>query len=95
MFFLFDEDCYVKKRKKVSFYSLVKVILIPSRVDYYTFLDELWWCKSDYIGFHTSANKEVIEFVIKYPNMTCNNAKKILYQPNYVYDKCFFNEHTI
>jgi hypothetical protein len=95
MFFVFNDDCYVKKRKKVKFYSLVNVIIIPSRLDYYTFLHELWWRDSDYTSFYTSANKELKEFVKKHPNMTFSNAKKILYQPNYVYDKFFFDEDTI
>jgi 6-phosphogluconolactonase/glucosamine-6-phosphate isomerase/deaminase len=82
MFFVFNDDCYVKKRKKVSFCSLVNVILIPSRLDYYTFLDELWWRESDYTSFYTSANQEILDLVKKHPNITLKNAKKILYQPS-------------
>ena len=82
MFFVFNDDCYVKKRKKVSFYSLVNVILIPSRLDYCTFLDELWWYDTDYNSFYTSANEEIRELVKKHPNITLKNAKKLLYQPS-------------
>jgi hypothetical protein len=95
MFFVFNDDCYVKKRKKVSFYSLVNVVLIPSRFEYNFFYSDLWWYQSDYTSFYTSANKELQEFVKKHPNMSFSNAKKILYQPNYVYDKFFFDGDTI
>lgn len=92
MFFIFDEDCNIKKSKKVSFYSLVRVILIPSRFEYKFFHEDLWWYESDYTSFYTSANKELREFASKHPNITFCNAKKILYQPSCLYDKYFPNE---
>jgi hypothetical protein len=33
MFFLFDNDCYSKKRKKVTFNYEVYCILIPTRME--------------------------------------------------------------
>ena len=92
MFFLLEDNCSLKKRKKVSFYTVVRVSLIPSINDFCSFKRELWWSKNDYVGFVKSSNFEVQEFVNKHPNMTITNAKKILYQPTYLYHEDFFEE---
>ena len=70
-----------KQIKKVTFNTVVNVILIPSRLDYYTFLHELWWYESDYNSFYTSASQEIRDLVKKHPNITLKNARKLLYQP--------------
>jgi hypothetical protein len=82
MFFLLEDNCNLKKRKKVSFYSIVNVSLIPSINDFCYFKRDLWWCENDYNSFYTSANQEIRDLVKKHPNITLKNAKKLLYQPS-------------
>lgn len=83
MFSIFNNDCYFKKPKKVSFHTLVNVILVPCRLDYTAFYDELWWRSSDYTIFYYSAKKEVNDYLIENPFTNPTEIKKILYQPNY------------
>lgn len=83
MFSIFNKECYLKKPKKVSFHTLVNVVLVPCRLDYFPFYDELWWRTSDYTFFYYSAKKEINDYLIENPFISQSEIKKILYQPNY------------
>jgi hypothetical protein len=94
MFFLLDNCNLKKKCKKVSFYTIVNVSLIPCINELCSFKQELWWSENDYISFFHSSTSEIREFSKKHPNMSFENAKKILYQPSYVYDDLFFEKEN-
>jgi len=75
-----------KQIKKVSFHNVVDVVLIPSRLEYTAFFDEIWWSKTDYNDFFYSAKREINDFMSENPFTNLRDAKKMLYQPNSVYD---------
>jgi beta-mannanase len=75
-----------KQIKKVTFSTVVNVILIPCRLEYTAFFDELWWSRIDYNDFFSSAKIEISDFMIENPFTNLKDAKKMLYQPNSVYD---------
>lgn len=83
MFFSCDRTVHQKKQKKVSFYSLVEVRLIPCRFEYRFLTDELWWSKTDYRGFYESYNEEVNQLTKIYPNITLANIRRLMYQPQH------------
>ena len=86
MFFLFDDDCYSKKRKKVTFNYEVYCILIPTRMELSFLRNDLWWCEADYTTFFYSAKKEINDYILINPFINPKDVKKILYQPNSLYD---------
>lgn len=49
-----------KKEKKVSFYNVVKVVLIPNIKDYIdsNLVDNIWWSDNDYYIFKINLIKE-------------------------------------
>ena len=75
-----------QQTKKVSFNNVVNVILIPSRLEYTAFSDEIWWSKVDYINFFNSAKIEINDFISENPFTNLRDAKKMLYQPNSIYN---------
>lgn len=75
-----------QQTKKVSFNNVVNVILIPSRLEYTAFSDEIWWSKVDYINFFNSAKIEINDFMSENPFTNLRDAKKMLYQPNSIYN---------
>jgi len=82
MFFLFDDDCYSKKRKKVTFNCDVSVVLVPTRIELSFLKHELWWCDTDYDSFFYSAKTEINDFMSENPFTNLRDATKMLYQPN-------------
>ena len=58
-----------QQTKKVSFNNVVNVILIPSRLEYTAFSDEIWWSKVDYSNFFNSAKIEIDKSVHDYGTM--------------------------
>jgi hypothetical protein len=86
MFFLFDDECYSKKPKKVTFNYEVYCILIPTRMELSFLKDDLWWCESDYTTFFYSAKTEINDFMSENSFTNLRDAKKMLYQPNSMYD---------
>ena len=91
MFFLFDNDCYSKKRKKVTFNYEVYCILIPTRMELSFLKHDLWWCESDYTTFFYSAKKEINDYIIKNPFINLKDVKKILYQPNSILESDYYS----
>jgi hypothetical protein len=85
MFFSCERTVPQKKQKKVSFYSLVDVRLIPCRFEYRFLTDELWWSETDYRNFYQSYRQEINNFSKIYPNITLADVRRLLYQPyNYM-----------
>ena len=71
-----------KKCKKVTFYNVIDVILIPCRLEYTAFFHEIWWSRIDYNDFFYSAKKEVNDYMRTHPFTNLTLAKQMLYQPN-------------
>lgn len=71
-----------KSLRSVRFQTSVRVILIPSRPEYIAagLLSVLWWEKSDFPLFKTSAVSEVITLMQLKNIKNCKDAMKILYQ---------------
>ena len=86
MFFLFDEVSHSKKPKKVTFNCEVYCILIPTRMELSFLKDDLWWSETDYTSFFYSAKTEINDFISENPFTNLRDAKKMLYQPNSIYD---------
>jgi len=80
-----------KHTKKVTFYHVVSVILIPSRLEYTSFFDEIWWSKIDYNDFFYSAKKEINDYIIENPFINLKDVKKILYQPNSILESDYYS----
>ena len=78
-----------KTRRKITFYSVVNVVLIPSAKDMESsMINEIWWSEPDYISFYASARKELREFMCEHsPHLNRDQAMKILYQPSTI-DEC-------
>lgn len=93
MFFMqnidFIKNAHLEKtRKKISFNSLVNVVLIPSFKDMESSIwNEIWWSNTDYISFYTSARKELQDFIQENPSINRGQAMKLLYQPSTI-DEC-------
>ena len=69
--------------KKVNFNNIVKVILIPERIEYNNFKNLLWWDNNDY---KKSLQLSIIELNVVIncnPSFTYKDTKKHLYQPKY------------
>ena len=86
MFFLFDQVSHSKKRKKVTFNCEVYCILIPTRMELSFLKDDLWWSETDYTSFFNSAKIEINDFISENPFTNLRDAKKMLYQPNSIYN---------
>jgi hypothetical protein len=73
-----------KTRKKITFYSVVNVVLIPSAKDMESsMINEIWWSKTDYISFYASARKELKDFMEEHSSpLNRVQAMIILYQPS-------------
>lgn len=71
-----------RKKKSVEFNSNLKVILIPSVIDYKAaaLIQNLWWSNSDYRSFEASAFSEIKIFSVN-EGINLSTARKILYQP--------------
>jgi len=76
------EDDYEKIKKKVHFESAVRVILIPSRIEYLAagLMPILWWEKNDFTLFKRSAVAELVSFMRLRGISSYKEAMKILYQ---------------
>lgn len=72
-----------KTRKKITFYSLVNVVLIPSFKEMeLSMINEIWWSNSDNETFYLSARKELVDFLQENPSINRIQAMKLLYQPS-------------
>jgi hypothetical protein len=74
------EKKHHKKKLSVSFHQSVKVVLIPTRLDYklHKLQDNLWWNQMDYKNFHCSTIKE-IQAVMGRESIDCRAASALLY----------------
>lgn len=66
---------------KISFDSLMDVVLIPTREEYSRLSSELWWEKVDYSLFQQSAFSEIRLYATLY-SLEFKKARSKLYQPN-------------
>jgi len=92
------------RESKVKFNSSLRVILIPSRVDYRSadLIPSLWWSINDYRNFQQSAYSEIRLFSVS-EGIPMDEARKLLYQPHGNYcessesmsDKDLFEEAVI
>ncbi len=48
-----------KKMKKVTFRHFLEIVFIPSREEYTSFKELLWYNTADYLSFHKDANRFV------------------------------------
>lgn len=93
MFFMQNIDFiknahFEKTRKKITFNSLVNVVLIPSFKEMDSSIrNELWWSNSDNETFYLSARKELVDFLQENPSINRIQAMKLLYQPSTI-DEC-------
>lgn len=88
-----DSSKYVKK---VRFNSSMKVILIPSLVEYKDagLSSIIWWNYSDYSNFCSEANRE-LNLLRAFENIDIATAKVLLYQPSkYDIKKCCIPKHA-
>eukprot|EP01035_Chromulina_nebulosa_P016997 gene16997-22496_t len=92
------------RESKVKFNSSLRVILIPSRIDYRSadLIPSLWWSINDYRNFQQSAYSEIRLFSVS-EGIPMDEARKMLYQPHGNYygssestsDKDLFEEAVI
>lgn len=77
-----------KIKKSVTFNTNLRVILIPSIVDYHAagLTKHLWWCGADYQTFQASAFSE-IKLLSVFEGIGLNAARKLLYQPEHSRDE--------
>ena len=74
--------------RKVTFQTLVRVVLIPSREEY-SQADlhcKLWWTDSDYVSFKLSAVFEVKQLMLSRCFESSQQAIQTLYQPGFDVD---------
>ena len=71
--------------RNVCFDPLLRVILVPSRVEYKCagLCPILWWTSSDFFSFQQSAHTEV-RLLSAFENIGGREARKKLYQPNHI-----------
>jgi hypothetical protein len=85
----------IKIGDKVSIFSAVGVILIPTTDEYRqaknsdgtSVADNLWYTRNDYHFFQDSAKKEVVAYISSSPDATPRQALTALYQPNNTLDE--------
>ena len=77
-------DSTLSGTKNVCFNPLLRVILVPSRVEYKCagLCPILWWTSSDFFSFQQSAHSEV-RLLSAFENIGGREARKKLYQPNH------------
>mmetsp|Transcript_24362 Transcript_24362/g.22138 ORF Transcript_24362/g.22138 Transcript_24362/m.22138 type:complete len:155 (+) Transcript_24362:25-489(+) len=69
-------------KKKISFNTSVKVILIPTREEYIeaNISELIWYNHSDYYSYKISARDEILQYIESNPDTTYRTAMKLLYQ---------------
>lgn len=75
---------YIGRKKKVSWLSRVRVVLIPSRTEYESakLADALWWTGDDFSDFKESAVDE-LNVTMQRLKLDRKTAIKTLYQPEF------------
>jgi hypothetical protein len=72
-----------KKEKKVSFDLFTEIIYIPKYEKQNNYDHEkLWWSEYEINMTRIGSRDEILTLLKKHVNMTINQAKKLLYQPN-------------
>lgn len=71
------------KKRAVNFGESLKVVLIPSRIDYKDagLVGNLWWSSSDFRSFQKAAFNEIRLFSV-FEGVKMETARKRLYQPS-------------
>jgi len=80
-----DEKIYRKidNKKKVSFDLFTEIIYIPKYEKQNNYDHEkLWWSEYEMNMTRIGTRDEILTLLKKHANMTINQAKKLLYQPN-------------
>lgn len=83
-----------KNSKKVRFNLGVRVVLIPTRIEYRDIglTDLIWWNENDYCIFRNGAAEE-LEIAVEYFQVDSKEAIKLLYQPEFD-NMCRFLEQS-
>lgn len=70
-------------KKSVSFSSIVRVWLIPTRKELFAenLYNELWWSEKDFIRFKIESFDEMTKLKRKHPDINRYQILKLLYQP--------------
>jgi len=76
-----ESNSFNKKRKKVDFKNIIKVVLIPKYRDICDCKD-LWWTDLDKKLAMIFMNSEITTLMRIHQGMTTKQAMKLLYQPN-------------
>lgn len=71
-----------KMKKKIKFSPSVRVVLIPTAIEYEeaNICDLIWWKDADYRLFKQDAVQELKSFLIERPDLNAKEAIKLLYQ---------------
>jgi hypothetical protein len=71
-------------KKSVRFCKVVKVVLIPSRLEYEEcgLGNLLWWRWGDIANFKDAALREIVAIRLKQPSISTRQALSHLYQPS-------------
>ena len=73
-------------QKRVRFYNIVDVVLVPCNEELVNIRNDLWWNENDCNNFFISSVGEINDFIMKYePNLSFKQGKNMLYQ-SHVYD---------
>ncbi len=67
--------------KKIQFYNIVSVVLIPCIQDMDTEMrEQLWWNKEDYMSFYIDSKAEIDFFLRVNSDLKYKDAVRLLYQ---------------
>lgn len=67
----------IENKKNVSFHKSVKVILVPTKGEYFKLRDKIWWSSSDINKFKKNYQNN-IKVIMNLNNTNIYEAKKIL-----------------
>jgi hypothetical protein len=85
------EKIVLKKNKKVRFYPVILVSLIPFYTDYFS-VSEIWYTKNDCEIFQ-SCYFEILKSLMERHRIDVKLAKKILNKTRIEYDENCFTEY--
>ena len=74
-------DCEYKKKNKIRFSKYVFVIFIPTKDEYTSIKDTIWWDNDLLELFKESADYDIKRLLNIHSAMTVQQAMWLLYQP--------------
>ena len=85
-------DCEIKKKNKIRFSQYIFIIFIPTKDEYISIKDTIWWDNTLLELFKESANYDIERLLKIHSSMTVQQAMWLLYQPPSVTMK--YNKHN-